>query len=340
MSAFQMYKSKNKQAKTTNNVKSKRNDKFKKKKKQNNNNIKKRFTNVLTNDVIHDNCKFVKKLVPSTSKNKNKHGKKKEAVANGNLHVNSDEEAPLLVPILHSLQHKSTKIFDVDTEIESNSFLDESMPKAKRRKHKKVVSEKKRPLVLNPNRNVEDDSEIEEQESFTEEPVNEDSFAIGEDMLKYLMAPTNLNKFFSDYWEKKPLYVPRDCELYYSSLISSEKLDNIIRNNNLHYSKNIDIVSYENGKRETLNPSGCAVPAAVWDFYGNGCSVRILNPQTYSSKLYVLISTLQEYFGNMVGTNLYLTPPGSQGFAPHYDDIEAFVIQIEGRKHWKLYAPK
>ena len=36
----------------------------------------------------------------------------------------------------------------------------------------------------------------------------------------------------------------------------------------------------------------------------------------------------------------YLTPPGSQGFAPHYDDIEAIVIQLEGRKHWKLYASR
>ena len=36
----------------------------------------------------------------------------------------------------------------------------------------------------------------------------------------------------------------------------------------------------------------------------------------------------------------YLTPPGTQGFAPHYDDIEAFVIQLEGKKHWKLYNPR
>lgn len=36
----------------------------------------------------------------------------------------------------------------------------------------------------------------------------------------------------------------------------------------------------------------------------------------------------------------YLTPAGSQGFSPHYDDIEAFILQLEGRKRWKLYAPR
>lgn len=35
-----------------------------------------------------------------------------------------------------------------------------------------------------------------------------------------------------------------------------------------------------------------------------------------------------------------LTPANSQGFAPHYDDIEAFVLQIEGKKLWRIYEPR
>ena len=53
-----------------------------------------------------------------------------------------------------------------------------------------------------------------------------------------------------------------------------------------------------------------------------------------------MLSTLQEFFGCFVGANVYLTPPGSQGFAPHYDDIEAFVLQLEGQKRWRLYDPR
>ena len=34
----------------------------------------------------------------------------------------------------------------------------------------------------------------------------------------------------------------------------------------------------------------------------------------------------------------YLTPPDSQGFAPHYDDIEAFILQVEGSKRWRIYS--
>ena len=41
----------------------------------------------------------------------------------------------------------------------------------------------------------------------------------------------------------------------------------------------------------------------------------------------------------MVGANVYLTPPGTQGFAPHFDDVDVFLLQLEGRKHWRLYEP-
>ncbi|XP_039294090.1 bifunctional lysine-specific demethylase and histidyl-hydroxylase NO66-like, partial [Nilaparvata lugens] len=93
-------------------------------------------------------------------------------------------------------------------------------------------------------------------------------------------------------------------------------------------------------KRRSGNtyPEGRALPHIVWDLYRNGCSVRFLNPQAFIPDIHRINSELQEKLG-FVGCNLYLTPAGSQGFAPHYDDIEAFVLQIEGSKHWKVYAP-
>jgi mannose-6-phosphate isomerase-like protein (cupin superfamily) len=34
-----------------------------------------------------------------------------------------------------------------------------------------------------------------------------------------------------------------------------------------------------------------------------------------------------------------MTPPNSQGLAPHHDDVDVFIMQVEGRKRWKLYSP-
>ena len=66
----------------------------------------------------------------------------------------------------------------------------------------------------------------------------------------------------------------------------------------------------------------------------------MLNPQTFDEQVWKLCATLQEFFGSFVGTNMYLTPPGTQGFAPHYDDVEVFILQLEGKKHWRVYEPR
>merc|ERR1712210_73419 len=66
----------------------------------------------------------------------------------------------------------------------------------------------------------------------------------------------------------------------------------------------------------------------------------MLNPQTFHPAVWRLCSTLQNHFGSMVGANVYLTPPGTQGFAPHWDDVEVFMCQLEGSKHWRLYGPR
>ena len=37
--------------------------------------------------------------------------------------------------------------------------------------------------------------------------------------------------------------------------------------------------------------------------------------------------------------NAYLTPAGNQGFATHYDTHDVFVLQVDGRKHWRIHPP-
>jgi len=37
--------------------------------------------------------------------------------------------------------------------------------------------------------------------------------------------------------------------------------------------------------------------------------------------------------------NAYITPAQSQGFAPHYDTHDVFVLQISGSKRWRVHEP-
>ncbi|XP_033846632.1 ribosomal oxygenase 1 [Periophthalmus magnuspinnatus] len=159
-------------------------------------------------------------------------------------------------------------------------------------------------------------------------------------LFQWLINPIPAKAFFRETWEKKPIIVQRKNPNYYKGMFSTAEFDRILRQEDVQYGVNLDVTSYTEGKRETHNPAGRALPYTVWDFYESGCSLRMLNPQAFSSSVWSVLSFLQEHFGSMAGANVYLTPPGTQGFAPHYDDIEAFIVQLEGKKHWRVYSPR
>ncbi|KAL2082638.1 hypothetical protein ACEWY4_022456 [Coilia grayii] len=159
-------------------------------------------------------------------------------------------------------------------------------------------------------------------------------------LFQWFIHPVPLKTFLRDTWEKKPLLIKRHKLEYYKGLFSTAEFDRALREDNVQFGVNLDVTSYINGKRETHNPPGRALPYTVWNFYESGCSLRMLNPQAFSSTVWNVLSILQELFGSMAGANVYLTPAGTQGFAPHYDDIEAFVVQLEGKKHWRVYNPR
>ncbi|NXF98008.1 RIOX1 oxygenase, partial [Eubucco bourcierii] len=168
----------------------------------------------------------------------------------------------------------------------------------------------------------------------------EDSRQRAAEMFRWLVAPVPPAEFLERHWEREPLLVRRGNPGYYAGLFSTADFDAALRDSEVHFGTHLDVTSYAEGMRETHNPSGRALPAVVWDFYHNGCSLRLLCPQAFSRTVWHFLSILQEHFGSMAGANTYLTPPGTQGFAPHYDDIEAFVLQLEGKKHWRVYRPR
>jgi len=48
---------------------------------------------------------------------------------------------------------------------------------------------------------------------------------------------------------------------------------------------------------------------------------------------------LAQELGHPSQINAYITPPENQGFAPHHDVHDVFVLQVSGRKHWTIHRP-
>ena len=158
-------------------------------------------------------------------------------------------------------------------------------------------------------------------------------------MLDWMLRPVATQQFMKQYLDQRPLHISRQQHpTYFDGLLTKSDIHKLLKTQNLQYGTNVDITSYSNGKRSNLNHNGseCSDEPEIADavavmrrFQKEGCSVRILHPQRWVEPIYKLLSFLEDELRSPVGSNAYLTPPASQGFAPHWDDIDAFVLQVE-----------
>lgn len=170
-------------------------------------------------------------------------------------------------------------------------------------------------------------------------------------MLSWMLRPCTPQQFISDHLDSQPLHISRPKhQAYFDDLLTKGDIQRLLKTQQLQYGLNVDVTHYTDEQRSNLNynkredPDNmhevAAATTVMKRFNKEGCSIRILHPQRWVEPIYRLLSLLEDELRSPVGCNAYLTPPGSQGFAPHWDDIDAFILQVEGSKRWCLYAPQ
>ncbi|XP_033002646.1 ribosomal oxygenase 2 isoform X1 [Lacerta agilis] len=163
-----------------------------------------------------------------------------------------------------------------------------------------------------------------------------------ESVFESLISPVKQDEFFREYWEQKPLLLQREepsVALYYQSLFHLTDLKDMVKEG-LYYGRDINVCRSMNGKKKIFNKDGkVSYEQLKKDFDQKKATIQFHQPQRFKNELWRIQEKLECYFGSLVGSNVYITPPGSQGLPPHYDDVEVFILQLEGKKHWQLYKP-
>lgn len=161
-------------------------------------------------------------------------------------------------------------------------------------------------------------------------------------LFRSLIEPLEPEVFFRDYWEKKPLHLQRtdtSTVSYYRSLFRQGDLHSLC-SQGLEYCRDVNVVRCVNGKKKVLNKEGRVKAGDLTKFFAqNKATVQFHQPQRFKDELWRIQEKLESFFGALVGSNVYITPQESQGLPPHYDDVEVFILQLEGQKRWLLYSP-
>lgn len=144
-----------------------------------------------------------------------------------------------------------------------------------------------------------------------------------------LLSPFALRPFLEDYWEKKWLLVEAQ-----SPAREALRVDDW---------ESVAAPAFEKDKKmvEVLTPGRAP---DIQDFTGvkaafaRGASIRIYNAQRILPPLNRLCADLSIELSHPVRANLYITPPHRQGLDPHVDDHDVLVVQMSGRKGWRIYG--
>lgn len=166
--------------------------------------------------------------------------------------------------------------------------------------------------------------------------------------LMALLAPIQREDFFREYWERKPLHVSRANAHVYDCILTNGDLENIISSTDLRYpaiqlARNGSYLAPEaytkNVKHGSEFFNGVPDLRQIQSEYRSGATVVLPALQRTWPPLRQLCTALEDEMSHPVHANAYLTPGDSPGFTPHYDTHEVFVLQIAGKKQWRVFEP-
>lgn len=166
--------------------------------------------------------------------------------------------------------------------------------------------------------------------------------------LEWLIHPVNSQLFFDEYLEKKPLVIKRNDSTYYEELLTFQAIERLLSSdssdNNLdltlsHANRQIYLSEYATIKQfhNVYLKSGINVNKVQDLFDNQKVTVIIHQPAKYWSVLEDLSDNIAGDLKCSTGSNVFVTPSQGQCFQAHYDEHDLMIIQIHGKKNWKIY---
>lgn len=154
-----------------------------------------------------------------------------------------------------------------------------------------------------------------------------------------LVHPLTAERFFEEYWEKRPLVTRGRPPDFFVPLFSTRDVDQVIC-----YQKpgpgRLDLVTEGGFVRDNfLGEGGVADINLVYESYLKGSTLVLSALDETWAPLVVFSRSLEARLSHPVAVAVYLTPPRFHGLQPHFDTQENFVLQVEGTKRWKVYEP-
>lgn len=160
-----------------------------------------------------------------------------------------------------------------------------------------------------------------------------------------LINPVGIDEFFSEYWERKILHVKRNEPAYFDQFLDVPAIDEYLNRQDLSpatirlVKDGIDVQQDELTVKEYLLSGTVKKTIStekLFEGFSSGATVIINAAQQGIRSLSDACQWLEQELKIAVQSNIYITPPNSQGFLKHYDPHDILSLQLLGAKTWRI----
>lgn len=154
-----------------------------------------------------------------------------------------------------------------------------------------------------------------------------------------MLQPIAVQAFLDDIWAQKHCHVERCRAGYFDGLLpgpsAAEHLLELFRRqpSGLRLVREKDKKGPENYRLH----DGSLDLARIRDDFADGYTIVVEGVERYARSVGLLARAVEVELNFPTQVNAYISPPGSRGLVPHFDQHDVLVLQIEGSKVWHIY---
>lgn len=168
-------------------------------------------------------------------------------------------------------------------------------------------------------------------------------------VLDKILSPVTADSFLSGYLEQKPLLIKRQDGDYFKALLTLDDLEYLLSNVGTLGSFDVRLSStdrliFDKHYAQVNRVQNMEVKSKVnvhklFRLYHDHKATIIIDQITNVWPAVMELSkAVNQALQCSSDCNVYITPDQSQGFEAHYDTHDVFILQIAGKKRWKVYS--
>jgi ribosomal protein L16 Arg81 hydroxylase len=168
---------------------------------------------------------------------------------------------------------------------------------------------------------------------------HKEDHSVHADAIAWILDASDSGEFVSEYLGQRWLHAKNERRDRFAGLLSLAELDEVLGTFGVK-APVIRLVRADEDipSSEYTWKDGLVDPAQAARLFSQGATVIFGQLQDRHEGMRRLCSSVSHQISARAQTNIYLTPPDSQGFKPHWDTHDVYVLQVEGSKRWRMYG--